>query len=398
MGKRLAIPSKELALRLVGPADSFLASRIQRVDINTDVPTEDIDELGNPLHAGTTTDIPNVTLSFSAMDVGIKVFSVLTGTDPAAYPGAGVDISNLGEADAVLYVKDDAVAKYAKTAHARRMQVQDFTYSYSVDGNSTEDYTLIGSLKRWFLNDILVERFTAGTTSFTLTQTPVTLKNGDEALSVTLDGEYLEEVTVAPSAGEYRIVGTTLTTGDTRTSQVQVVYQFTLATESWSDVNDALLPASIRGKDADVIISANNIPRIQSVTINGNLNVQDVREMGNRNTVGYQRQVATIEGTLTVLDTDTELIDLLTSGSIGSGDTEFQPGVDVPAPGSEIGLRIQLVDPSDSSEPFTVLKTIDIPEITIAGDSYTQNVNENAQQVFNFRSSDAQCVVYSGSV
>lgn len=398
MAKRLAIPSKELALRIVGPIDSFLASRIQRVDINTDVPTEDIDELGNPLHAGTTQDIPNVTLSFSAMDVGIKVFSVLTGTDPTAYPGAGVDITNLGEADVVIYVKDESLAKYAKTAHARRMQVQDFSFSYSVDGNSTEDFTLIGSLKRWFKNDILVERFTSGTTSFTLTQTPVTLKNGDEALSVTLDGAYLEEVTVAPSAGEYRIVGTTLTTGDSRTAQVQVVYQFTLATETWVDVNESLMPAAIRGKDADVIISANNIPRVQSITINGNLNVQDIREMGNRNLVGYQRQVPTVEGTITVLDTDTELIDLLSTGSFPSGDTEFQPGVDNPAQGSEVGLRIELVDPADSSSPFTVLKTIDIPEITIAGDSYTQNVNENAQQVFNFRSTTAECVIYSGTI
>jgi hypothetical protein len=286
MAKRLAIPSKELALRVVGPTDSFLASRIQRVDINTDVPTEDIDELGNPLHAGTTQDIPNVTLSFSAMDVGIKVFSVLTGTDPTAYPGGGVDITNLGEADAIIYVKDDTLAEYAKTAHARRMQVQDFSFSYSVDGNSTEDYTLIGSLKRWFKNDIIVDRFVSGTTSFTLSNDPVTLKNGDEALSVTLDGEYLTEVSTAPSAGEYRIVGTTLTTGDTRTQQVQAVYQFTAGTEAWADVSDGDMPAAIRGKDADVIISTNNIPRVQSVTINGNLNVQDVREMGNRNLVG----------------------------------------------------------------------------------------------------------------
>src|SRR3989304_5024718 len=139
MAKRLAIPSKELALKLVGPRDSFLASRIQRVDINTDIPTEDIDELGNPQHAGTVTDIPNVTMTFSAMDTGIKIFSALTGTDPANYAALGVDISVLGEADGIIYVKDQSVAQYAKAAHARRMQVQDFTFSYTVDGNSTED-------------------------------------------------------------------------------------------------------------------------------------------------------------------------------------------------------------------------------------------------------------------
>lgn len=398
MAKRLAIPSKELSLKIVGPTDSFLASRIQRVDINTDIPTEDIDELGNPQHAGTVTDIPNVTMTFSAMDTGIKVFSVLTGTDPSSYPGAGVDVSNLGEADAIIYVKDDVIAEYAKSAHARRMQVQDFTFNYSVEGNSTEDYTLIGSLKRWFKNDVLVQKFTTGTTSFVLTNAPVQLKNGDYALSVRLDGEYLEEVASAPGEGEYSISGSTITTGDTRTAQVLVVYQAALGTEAWTDVNDGSMPAAIRGKDADVIISANNIPRVQSVTINGNMNSQPVREMGNRAIVGYQRQVPTVEGTITVLDTDTELIDLLTTGNINSGDTEFQPGVDIPVSASGVGLRIELVDPADSTSPLTVLKTVDIPTITIVGDSYTENVNENAQQVFNFRSSDAQCVVYSGSV
>jgi len=80
-------------------------------------------------------------------------------------------------------------------------------------GESTEDYTLIGSESRWFKNDVIVDRFTSGTTSFTLSQTPIVLSNGNYGLSVILDGDYLTEVSTAPTTGEYRIVGTTLTTG-----------------------------------------------------------------------------------------------------------------------------------------------------------------------------------------
>lgn len=393
----LAIPSRDLALKVVGPNSTFLASRIQRLDLNTDVPTEDIDELGNSMHAGTAKDIPNVTMSFQAMDVGIKLVAALAGEDPLAYPVGGVDVSELDEVDGIIYVKDPDIAEYVKSAHARRLQVQDFTYSYSVEGNSTEEYTLIGSLKRWFKNDITDDVFLTGTTSFSLSQTPVTLKNGNELLTVRLDGTYLTEVASAPATGEYSVLGTTLTTGDARTAQVITVYQSALGSEAWINVQDSQMPAAIRGRDADVIISANNIPRVQSVTINGNLNTQAVREMGNRSIVGYQRQVPTVTGQISVLDTDTELLDLLTTGSINSGDTEFQVGVDEPAPGSTVGLRIELVDPNDSTTPFTVLKTIDIPTITIEGDSYTENVNENVQQVFNFRSVTAECVIYSGT-
>lgn len=394
MAKRLAIPSKELQLTLVGPKDSFKASRIQRVTLTTDIPVEDKDELGNASHVGQSKDTPNITLTFQAFDVGVKVFSVLTGNDPAAYPGGGVDISSLGEMDAILKVKDDTVAQYVKTAHAKRLQVRDFAFNYTVDGDSTEEYTVIGSEKRWFKYDVVVDKFVAGTTSFTLTQTPIQLKNGKYGLSVILDGKYLTETASAPATGQYRIVGTTLTTGDTRTAQVLAIYHANSGA-SWSDVNDvAAGPAAVRGKDVSVLIGANGIDRVQSVTINGNLNTQPVREMGNRNVVGYQRQVPTVEGTITVLDTDTDLISLLTFGTVGSG-VEWQPGEGCTT--TPLSLKIRLIDPCDTDVPLTVLKTVYLSSVSIVGDAFTSNVNNNATQTFNFRSLDAHCYVYSGS-
>ncbi len=392
MAKRLAIPSKELSLRVVGPTDSFFASRIQRVNINTDIPSTVVDELGNSLHVGTVLDTPSITLTFSAFDVGIKIFAALTGTDASAYPSTGVDISALDEIDAILYVKDASSSDYVKSAHARRLQIRDFSFSYSVGGESTEDYTAIGSEKRWFKNDVVVDRFTSGTTSFTLSQTPIQLKNGNYALSVILDGDYLEEVSGTPATGQYSISGTTLTTYDSMTSQIIVVYHANPAGNNWSDINDTESAIAVRGRDVKVTIGANEIKRVQSVTINGTLNAQEVREMGNPVIVGYQKQVPTVEGTITVLDTDTELIDLLLNGSTNSGDVEFILGEGCPVSG--VSLEITLEDPCASG---VILKTIYIPSLMITGDSYTQNVNENAQQVFNFQSYNAQCIVYSGA-
>ncbi len=393
MARRIAIPSKRLALKIVGPRDSFLASRIQRAEVSSNTPSTDIDELGNPLHAGTVEDIPSVSLPFSAFDTGIKIFSTLTGTDPSAYPGAGVDIGQLGEVDAVIYIRDDDVATYAKSVHARKLQIQDFTFSYSVDGEGTEDYTATGTERRYFKYNVVVEKFTSGTTSFTLDTAPVVLKNGDYGLSVILDGEYLDEVAVAPAAvGEYRIVGTTLTTFDTRTAQVLAIYHTAAPGDTWTDISDSTVPAAIQGKDIEVEISANLIPRVQSVTINGNLNVTEVREMGNDKLVGYQSQVPTVEGTLTVLDTDEELVDLLTYGSIGSGNTEF--ALNEYEDTAELPLEIQLTNPASGSQ---ILKTVYIPLMKVVGDSYTANVNDNAVQVFNWRSTTGACVIYSGA-
>jgi hypothetical protein len=394
MAKRLAIPSKELALRIVGPIDSFFATRVQRFSMDTDVPVTNVDELGSREHAGTVTDQPNITMTFSAFDVSVKVFSVLTGTDASAYPGAGVDIENLSEIDAVLYVKDASVSDYVKSAHARRLQIRDFTYSYSVTGESTEDYTGVGSEKRWFKNDVIVDKFTTGTTSFTLTETPIQLKNGNYCLTVTLDGGYLEEVASGPATGEYSVSGTTVTTFDTRTAQVLAVYHANPAGDAWSDVSDDTIPAAIRGQDVKITILANDIPRVQSVTINGTLNSTPVREMGNRVVVGYQSQVPTVEGNLTVLDTDTELLDLILNQSISSGDTEFE--LTTACAVSGLSLDVTLYDPCDTTTSGTALKTVRVPNLRITGDSYTINVNENAQQVFNWQSETAQCIVYEG--
>lgn len=395
MAQRLAVPSKELQLHVVGPRDTFKASRIQRVSLTAEIPSEDKDELGNPLHVGTSKDTPNVTVTFSAFDVGIKIFAALTGVDPNAYPAAGVDASALSEIDTILYVKDAVTSDYVKSIHGRRLQVRDFTFNYQVDGDSTEDYTAIGSERRYLKYDVVVDKFTVGTTSFTLTQTPIQLKNGNYALSAVLDGEYLTEVSTAPATGQFRVVGTTLTTGDSRSNQLLVVYHANPAGSNWADVADSSMPASIRGKDVKIQISANDITRVQSVNINGNLNVQAVKELGNRAVVGYQRQVPTIEGTLTVLDTDTDLISLLTEGVVGSG-IEWQPGEGCAT--TNLTLKIELVDPCDDTATPQVLKTVYLPSITITSDGYTSNVNNNAQQTFNFRSLDAQVIVYSGAM
>jgi hypothetical protein len=114
--------------------------------------------------------------------------------------------------------------------------------------------------------------------------------------------------------------------------------------------------------------------------------------MGTRTVVGYQRQVPEVDGTLAVIDTDTELLDLLLNGSTDSGATEFEIGSECVASG--IGLEIQIYDPCDDT---SVLKTVYIPEIVLTGDSYSSNVNQNAAHTFNWRSNTAECLVFSGS-
>ena len=109
------------------------------------------------------------------------------------------------------WTSDASTTDYVKSAHAKRLQIRDFAFNYSVDGEATEDYTAVGSEKRWFSNDIAVEVKTG--TFTTLAQTPVALKNGNKLLSLKADGVYLDEVPSAPLAGQFSVSGTTITYG-----------------------------------------------------------------------------------------------------------------------------------------------------------------------------------------
>jgi hypothetical protein len=394
--RRIAIPSKAVELKVVGSTDSLVFPRVQRLSITADRPSTDIDELGNRLHAGTVEDIPAITVTFQAMDVGIKLFSVLTGKDYSAYPASGVSITELKDIDVIAHIKSDTVEDYVKMAHARRCVIRDFTFTYTVDGESTEEYTAIGTKKRWFKNDVIVDKFTTGTTSFTLNETPVALKDGNKALSVILDGVYLTEVAAGPATGEYSISGTTLTTYDSRVDQCIAVYQAAPTGDNWTDSTDSSMPAAIRGMDVPVVIGAGGIERVQSVTINGTFNPEAVREMGNRELVGYQAQIPAVTGTITVLDTDTELIALLTTGQLNpSGVTEF--GVSE-FTASGIPLIVKLQDPADKVPPFEVVKTLYIPSISITNEGFTSNVNQNAQQTFDFKSTTGELKIYEGAM
>jgi hypothetical protein len=395
MARRIAIPSKAVELKVVGPKDALVFPRVQRLTVTADRPSTDIDELGNRLHAGTIEDIPAITVTFQAMDVGVKLFSILTGTTYASYPASGVSITELKDVDVIVNIKSDTVEDYIKMAHAQHCVIRDFTFTYTVDGESTEEYTLIGTKKRWFKNDVVAQKFDTGTTSFALTYTPVALKSGDKALSVILDGVYLTEVPSGPATGQYSISGTTLTTFDSRASQLIAVYQAVEAGNNWVDSTDATMPPAIRGMDVPVLIGAGGIERVQSVTMNGTFNPEAVKEMGNRDMVGYQMQIPAVTGTITVLDTDTELIALLTTGQLNpSGVTEFAASEFT---ASGISLIVKLQDPADKTSPYTVLKTLYMPSISITNEGFTSNVNQNAQQTFDFKSSTGQIVIYQGS-
>lgn len=388
MAKRVAVPFKDTKLRIVGPSGDFFAHRVQRLDIPVNMPSTTINELGNPKHAGIITDVPEVTSTFQAFDVSHTIFAYMTGTDPNAYPAGGVDIEELKYCDLIAYIKQADVAEHLKCIHAKYMLVTDFTYTYTVDGESTEEYSLGGSEKRYFANDVIVDSGNLANGVCTLEHTPKQLKNDDYIISMIVDGQWLKEgVDYTYDSGSREA---TVTEGATK-HYLAVYHSATPETMSWTDINDPSVPAAIRGKNIPVEIGTNHMYRVQSVTIRGTYPNTKILEMGNTSVVGYIVDPPDITGDISVMDTDNEIIALLTTGNLSSADGEW--GVDE-YDTQKLQLDVIIKDPAN---PEVTLKTVRIPHMRITSDGTTSNVGGQLSATFSFTSDDARCIVYSGA-
>lgn len=397
MSKRVAVPYKDVKLRIVGPYADFYAHRIQRLDIPSTLPNTTINELGNPQHAGIITDIPEVSATFQAFDVSHKIFAILTGSDVDSYPVDGVDVSNLDYVDLIGYIRQADVAEMLKCIHAKYMRITDFTFTYTVDGESTEEYSCAGSEKRYLANDVVVDSgYLDVNGQLSLNYDPNQLKNSNYLLSFIADGEWKEETTFAELASDkYYVSGQTVTlSGGDASVWALAVYHTQSGVLAWTNISDSSVPAAIRGKNIPVTIGVEHMYRVQSVTIRGTFPNTKVMEMGNTSIVGYVVDPPDVSGDITVLDTDNEIVALLTTGTITDADGYGEYGVDEYEERT-LALTVQLRDPADNT---TAKKTIKIPYMRITSDGITSNVGGQLTQTFSFMSNDAQCVVYSGGV
>jgi len=401
MARRPAISFKNISPRIAGALEEYRPARIQRFEVRGNFPNTDISEHGNNELAGSIFDIPDYTVTLSALDVSIKLFAALTGTDPDAYPGAGVSINALDTVDIVGDIKSESLMDYVKVIHLRKCRPQSLRFTYSVEGQATEEYTFGASTRFLFTHDVIIDVLDGSSSPQTTSETPEQLRSGNYAVSVMLDGVYLIETTGAPATGEYAVSGSSVSFADTGTTLV-VAYKAAPVGTNWTYIDDSSIPAAISGKDIPIYIYAEDmdsnvlITRVQSVNISVNLRTDPIKEMGNVEVVDYIAQIPEVTGDITVLDTDEELVELFSTGTTASVLTEFRT-CDM-LTGRNLNLKVRLRDPSDPcSASGTVLKTIYVPGLQLTGESYTSNVGDSLTNTLNFKSSTGNLLVFSGS-
>jgi hypothetical protein len=370
----------------------FAAARVQRFDWPTSLPTTAIDEIGRKLHVGTTTEIPEVTVTIEAFNVNHNIDAYMTGYTPGTFPTvSGVSITDLKGIDVVGQIRDATTAAIVNALYVKRGIVSGMDATFGVRDNSSVTYTITASSKKEFKNPVFSDGFTVSgaQTNLYLTYTPtyLPLTSGYiiNAGRVTAAGAqtYLDEGT------DYTVTGTNVqlladgTTGD------YVWFTYCSAQSATFQPLDDVSAAAIQGKYVPVAISVNNIPRAQSASIRASMEVERIFELGGLGKpVGTEIGIPSVTGDLSVLKTDNELLNILTgqSSTADEADLEYQA--------NNLSLKIQLKDPAN---PTKVVKTYYVPSITITQENDESTVNQSMNETFSWESKTGELFIASGA-
>lgn len=135
MASRVSISFKEAAADVISAAGKTRLGRVQRAEIGANIPNTPIQELGSNKLVGRIFDVPEVSVTISAIDVGARTSFVMAGKDWANAP-AGDYI----EAQDMMYVgisqtfKSNTSDDIARTLFVPAAKLDRFSLNYSVGG------------------------------------------------------------------------------------------------------------------------------------------------------------------------------------------------------------------------------------------------------------------------
>lgn len=385
--------------RCVHYLNNTVINRAQAVDLNANVPTEVIDELGNQNHAGVVSAPAEVTLSVTVYDTGVELCRSLTGKSAAASFSLG-DFSG-AQVDYVGVVRDNNET-FFRSVYVKNAAINSLGYGFDTAGNATETYGLIADNLTVFDGFVLTKTYTvlpADVTNgyFTLplqgAEAPIQTKANSYFAKPGGAGAYLLRVTKSDGAivrqlyedEDYTFDPATkrLTAGGLAAGQVwTVVFYSAVAGTPLAPVFNAATPPAVRGEFTPVSIGLSSktlIPRLQAAKISVNLQQKPIHQLGSRRVLYAPAGAPGVSGNFSVLMNDLSLRKLLTYGQSSSTETQF--GIEqLPAYGAQnnLGLEAVIKSPVDNS----VLKRVTVADIVVSNGGMPANVNGVLAETF----------------
>ncbi len=381
--------------RCVHYLNNFLVNRAQSIDVNANVPTQIIDELGNDRHAGMICLPAEVGLSISVFDTGMELGKNLTGKSTATK--LTLDDYLSAKVDYVGVVRDNS-GNFFRSVYIKGASIASLSYGFDVSGNATEAYSLVGDNMTVFDGFVVTKTYDATATAdhFVLP-----LGAGEAPIQTKADsyfeGQYLLRVSKIENGVE-----TTLEKGDytysSENKRITLVNDQVKSGQKWTVVFysektatpiapafDKALPPAVRGEFTPLsigITAKQDIPRLQSAAISVNLKQVRVPQLGSKKILHAPGGVPEVGGSFKILMTDLSLRKLLTYGDNEANETQF--GIEqMPLQGikTDMGLEVLIKSPTDNTQ---ILKRIVVPDIVTSSGGTPATVNGTLMETYSW--------------
>ncbi len=405
---RVSIPFKEVGLDAITFAGRTRLGRVQRADINMNIPTTTVQELGSDKQVGKIFDLPEVSVTVSAIDVGARTSFILAGENwAAAASGTYIEAQDITYACLVETFKSQTTDDIVRSLYVPGAKLSRFSLNYSVNGDATEEFTFDATDRRWLKYDVAVASGVISA-SGTLTLSPAArlLKNGNYYLSAFASGTgYLTDEAFVSSTANSVTFDTTVVAASTPvvvtyhtdlSNQWDYTYEYAHVPPDYTPAPDQ--PIGVRGWGVEVYLvksgQANEkMYRGQTLTLQAQYPQTRVNELGNQSAVGYTQGIPEVTGTFEALQHDFRLLEIM-SGDDGSSADNWEPD-DLGS--GNWGLEVRIWRRNADRTNTQPEKTVFIPKLDITQENNGAQVGQDSRVTYNISSRDGKVYMYKGS-
>lgn len=400
---RVSVNFKETGIDVISQTGRTRLGRVQSIDVGTNLPNTPIQEIGSDKLVGRIFDIPEVTVSVSAIDVGARTAFLMSGKDWAtAASGTVVELQDFDYVCLAQTFKADGSDDIARTLYIPGAKIDSLSYNYSVGSDSTEDYSFMATNRNWLRYDVAIASGTVsgGTVSLASARQ---LKNGNYFLSVfTVEDGYLTpDVVTGSTANNVTFDSAKVPDGRTAvvtyhkdlSDQWDYTYEYPHVAPDYTPAPDQ--PVGVRGWGVEVFLvkegeNDNKVYRAQSCTVQAQYPTEKIQELGNEEIVGYQDGIPEVTGTLELLQSDFSMQELLSGDTSGDNWDPNELGL------GDWGLYVKVWERGADRTTGAPLKTVYIPQLDITQESNRTQVGQDAAITYNWSSRTNEMFIYKG--
>lgn len=407
MAKRVSLSFKETGVDAITQGGRVRLSRVQRAEVSANLPNTNVQELGSNKYVGRLFDLPEVTATVSAMDVGARNVFTLAGRDWASAPsGTYVEAQDIQYVCLAQTFKSQGSDDIARTLWIPGSKLERFSLNYSVGGDATEEFSFNSTNRRWLKYDVAVASGSV-TASGTLAFTPAArqLKDGRYVLSAFASGTgYLPMETITASTANSVTFDSNVAPGTPvvvayhtdLSNQWDYTYEYPNVAPGYTPTPDQ--PVGVRGFGVEVYLTKsgqtnNRVYRAQTVTLQGQYPNTRVNELGSEEVVGYMDGIPDVTGTIEILTHDFRLHELL-SGDVNGTEDNFDPNE---LGTGDWGLLIKIYRRGVDRAVFGPEKTVYVPMLDVTQDQNSSQVGQDHRETYNIASRTGEVYFYKGN-